>query len=277
MKVSGTLYVEGNTFLHKLDGSVKLLLFLTWTIIIFMFLDIRLFLFIFIFGMFMMILSKVPFKYIKILFLVMVWFNIINSIFIILITPTYGTQLTGTSTPVFSLGYSIVNKETLFYVLTLAIKYANLLPATVIFIFTTHPSKFSSSLNKIGVPYKIAYAINIALRYIPDIQEEFHNIVNSQEARGVSFKKGEVGLKQKMKNYVGIAIPLVVSSLHRIEVVSNAMDLRCFGKEKKRTWYNATKCTYKDYVVAILCIAALFTAFYLKRKGYGGFYYPVNV
>ena len=37
------------------------------------------------------------------------------------------------------------------------------MPVTAIFIFTTHPSEFASSLNKIGIPYKISYAINIAL------------------------------------------------------------------------------------------------------------------
>ena len=38
---------------------------------------------------------------------------------------------------------------------------------------TTHPSQFASSLNQIGVPYKIAYSVSLTLRYIPDLQEEF--------------------------------------------------------------------------------------------------------
>lgn len=44
------------------------------------------------------------------------------------------------------------------------------------FLMTTHPSQFASSLNKIGVSYKVAYAVSLTMRYIPDIQEEFYTI-----------------------------------------------------------------------------------------------------
>jgi energy-coupling factor transport system permease protein len=42
-----------------------------------------------------------------------------------------------------------------------------------------------------------------------------------------------------VKNILNITIPLVFSTLDRIETISNTMDLRGFGKEKKRTWYAA--------------------------------------
>ncbi len=49
---------------------------------------------------------------------------------------------------------------------------------------TTHPSQFASSLNQIGLSYKIAYAGQLDLRYIPDLQEEFLPHQDVQEARG---------------------------------------------------------------------------------------------
>ena len=54
---------------------------------------------------------------------------------------------------------------------------------------TTHPSQFASSLNQIGVSYKIAYSVSLTLRYIPDVQEEYQTIKLSQEARGVELSK----------------------------------------------------------------------------------------
>lgn len=54
---------------------------------------------------------------------------------------------------------------------------------------TTHPSQFASSLNQIGVPYKIAYSVSLTLRYIPDLQEEFFTIKMSQEARGMELSR----------------------------------------------------------------------------------------
>ena len=38
-----------------------------------------------------------------------------------------------------------------------------------------------------------------------------------------------------------ILMPLIFSSLERIETVSCAMELRAFGNKKKRTWYSGRK------------------------------------
>ncbi len=57
------------------------------------------------------------------------------------------------------------------------------------FILATNPSEFAASLNKIGVSYKISYSVSIALRYIPDIQREYHDISFAQQARGIDMSK----------------------------------------------------------------------------------------
>ncbi|MDQ0246100.1 energy-coupling factor transport system permease protein [Bacillus fengqiuensis] len=274
MSRMGTLYIEKDSCFHRLDGSIKFLLFMAWTIITFMFLDIRVFFFMIFVGMVFLYLSNIPFQHIKVLVWVMLTFNLINSLFILFITPTYGSELTGTSTDVLFIGYNTINLETIFYVITLSLKYANLLPITLVFIFTTHPSKFASSLNKIGVPYKIAYSVNISLRYIPDIQQELKKILLTQQARGMGFKKGEASLKQRIKNITAIAVPLITSALQRIEVVSNAMDLRGFGKHKKRTWYHGTSLRVVDYVICTLCIVSMALAIWLKTNVFQTFWYP---
>lgn len=274
MSRAKTLYVEGDSIFHKLNGISKILLFLTWTIMTVMFLDIRVFLVMGIVGTIMLYFSQIPSKTIKPLLWIMVVFNIINIIFILLITPQYGTELVGTNTEIINIGYSYINKETLFYVLTISLKYAVLMPITVIFIFTTHPSEFASSLNKMGIPYKIAYAINIAFRYIPDVMTEYKNILDAQQARGLAFNKGEGTIIERLKNYSTIFVPLVSSSMKRIETVSNAMELRSFGKKRKRTWYSYKKLKGVDYAFIIGCVALLLTAVYLKNNVMTGFYYP---
>lgn len=113
---------------------------------------------------------------------------------ILFITPTHGSELTGSYTSFVYIGYATITYETLFYAATLSLKYFTLLPFTLIFIYTTDPSKFVSSLSKFRIHYKITYAINIALRYIPDIQSEYKVIKHAQEARGVAFEKGEASL-----------------------------------------------------------------------------------
>ena len=99
---------------------------------------------------------------------------------------------------------------------------------------TTHPSQFASSLNQIGVSYKIAYSVSLTLRYIPDVQEEYQTIKLSQEARGVELSK-KAKLIKRIKGNLQIISPLIFSSLERIDSISTAMELRRFGKNKKRT------------------------------------------
>ncbi|MGL4308629.1 energy-coupling factor transporter transmembrane component T family protein [Cetobacterium sp. SF1] len=276
MAKMGTLYVDQNSIIHNLDGSIKFLMLLIWTATVFLFNDLRIFICFFILGLFLLKMAKIPFKNIKPLFIFILLFTLMNSVFLIVVTPEYGTQLTGTKTLLFQIKGFGLSVETLWFALTLSMKYLAVFPIMMLFIFTTHPSKFASSLNKIGVSYKVAYAINIALRYIPDVRDEFKNIMHAQEARGVAFRKGEASIIKRLKNYNTILIPLVLSSLNRIEIISNAMNLRGFGKSKKRTWYSSEKYKSTDFIFISLFILGLIVAIYLKTEIFKGFWYPFN-
>ncbi|MED3013722.1 energy-coupling factor transporter transmembrane component T, partial [Bacillus thuringiensis] len=164
--------------------------------------------------------------------------------------------------------------ETLFYAATLSLKYFTLLPFTLLFIYTTDSSEFVSSLSKFGIHYKITYAINIALRYIPDIQSEYKIIKHAQEARGVAFEKGEASLWVRMKNRVLIFWPLIIHSLERIDTVSNAMDLRGFGKKDKRTWFYTSKAKREDFIALFAGVFIFIVAVYLKLNVFQNFWYP---
>lgn len=126
---------------------------------------------------------------------------------------------------------------------------------------TTHPSQFASSLNQIGVSYKVAYAVSLTMRYIPDIQEEFYTIRMSQEARGLELsRKGK--LMDRIKGNLSLVIPLIFSSLERIDTISTAMELRRFGKIK-RTWYTQQPLQRIDYAVLLFILALVVVTIYL--------------
>lgn len=272
MNRSGSLYIEKTSIFHKLDGSIKFLMLIAWTAFIFMFMDARVFSTMIILGFIMIKASKIPFKNIKPLVLFVIIFTFINSIILIIITPQYGSELTGTYTVALSIFGRELTFETIFFAITLSLKYISILPITLLFIFTTHPSRFASSLNRIGVSYKVSYAITIALRYIPDVKEEMVNIINAQEARGVAFRKEDANLFKRIRNYLTILVPLLVTSLNRVEVVSNAMDLRGFGRYNKRTWYNRTPLKITDYLFLISSILLIVIGIILKQS-LDGFWY----
>ena len=137
----------------------------------------------------------------------------------------------------------------------------------------TNPSEFAASLNKIGVNYKIAYSVSIALRNIPDIQNEYRDISFSQQARGIDMSK-KAKLTQRIKNSTSILMPLIFSSLDRIEVISSAMELRSFGNMKKRTWYSEKKFRSRDYFAMIVMLLIFMVSIIITIKNGNRFYNP---
>jgi energy-coupling factor transport system permease protein len=273
MNRSGALYIEKESIFHNLDGSVKFLMLIAWSVFIFMFMDARIFTFMMLLGFFMLYLAKLPFKTIRALVFFVVVFTILNSLVLIIVTPGYGSELANRYSLAFRIWDIQLTWETLFFALTLSLKYLAILPVTLLFILTTHPSSFASSLNRLGVPYRVAYAVNIALRYIPDVTEEVKAIINAQEARGVDFRKGDAGIFKRMKNYMTVLLPLLIISLHRVEVVSNAMDLRGFGRYKTRTWYSRKPLTVTDCIFVLLSILLVAVGVYLRASLAEKFWY----
>jgi energy-coupling factor transport system permease protein len=142
------------------------------------------------------------------------------------------------------------------------------------FIIATNPSEFAASLNSIGISYYVGYSVAIALRYIPDVQDDYAKIRNAQEARGIEMSK-KAGIGKRIRRVSAIIFPLIFTSMDRIDVVSNAMELRGFGKYKKRTWYSGKAFEKNDYLVlaftVIFCTAALIITFRNGSRFYNPF------
>ncbi|MFR2494422.1 MAG: energy-coupling factor transporter transmembrane component T family protein, partial [Christensenellales bacterium] len=154
-----------------------------------------------------------------------------------------------------------LTQEQLFYMRNISLKYFVSLPIAILFISATNPSEFAASLSSIGVSYRVSYSVALALRYIPDIQRDYHAISQAQQARGIELGKKEK-LLMRLKNSVNILLPLILSSLQRIDVISSAMELRGFGKDKKkRTWYMKRPMKRNDFIA--IALGALLLAFSL--------------
>ena len=231
-------YLPRKSVVHELNGTTKLAFFLLFTFASMITYDTRVLICLMLFSFAVFRLSKIQLREVRFMLVFMLAFLFLNNLFIFLFDPDQGTNLYGTRTVLFHLFWRYdVTAEQLFYMFNISLKYFVALPIAILFISATNPSEFAASLNKIGVSYRIGYAVSIALRYIPDIQRDYHNISQAQQARGVELGKKEK-LISRLKNSVSILMPLIMSSLSRIDVISNAMELRGFGKDKKkRTWY----------------------------------------
>ena len=247
-------YEDKDTPIHKLSGFTKLVFFIIWCMASALTFDTRVLVTMLILGIIIYVVSGTQWKQVSTVFTAIIIFMTINLICIFFFAPYQGCEIYNSRTDVAHLfGNYTITKEQLFYELNVFIKYFTVIPAVFIFLVTTDPSELAASLNGIGVPYSIAYSLEIALRYIPDVQDEFFRIRNAQEARGIEMSsKGK--LIERIKNTASIIFPLLFSSMERIEVVSNAMELRGFGKKKTRSWYSRRPLVAADYAVMAFII-----------------------
>ncbi|QZT28928.1 energy-coupling factor transporter transmembrane protein EcfT [Streptococcus suis] len=267
-------YHPGTGLIHSLSAVSKLLFFLIVSILAMITYDTRLILFIAVFSLALFKMSGIRYKEISLVLILTIIFAAINALMVHLFAPRYGVELYGADTPLLSgLGVYSLTSQQAFYLVNLLLKYFCTVPLAIIFLMTTHPSQFASSLNQIGVSYKVAYAVSLTMRYIPDIQEEFYTIRMSQEARGLELsKKGK--LMDRIKGNLSLVIPLIFSFLERIDTISTAMELRRFGKNKKRTWYTQQPLQRIDYAVLLFILALVVVTIYLFFVNQGRFYNP---
>ena len=256
MKMKLFSYNYEDTLVHRLSGLTKLICFLLLTFAVMFSYDIRVILGVMLFSVVILRISRIRFGQIKLMVIYVLIFLLVNTIITFLFSPEQGVEIYGTRHEMVKLfGRYTLTQEQLFYQTTKFFKYASVIPLGIIFLLTTNPSEFASSLNAVGVHYKAAYAFSLTLRYFPDMQRVYHDISQAQQARGLEMAKGEK-ISDRFKNSLLIVIPLIFSTLDRIEIITNAMDLRGFGKRKRRTWYNTRKMNMED-VLAIVVSAII--------------------
>lgn len=266
-------YTPGNTPLHKMNAALKLTDFLLLTVAFMVSYDTRFLVLAAIFSVTLFVMAKIRWKQVSLVMKLAFILLGINLLSIYALAPGYGAQLYGTRHVLIGSGAYALTQEQLFYEFNLLLKYFITIPLALVFIMTTNPSEFASSLNKLGISYKISYSVALALRYIPDIQDDYFQISMAQQARGLELSK-KSSLKARISGSMQIVMPLILSSFERIDTISNAMELRRFGRNKKRTWYTARKAKPVDVLCMLGCAALLFVSIGLFQVNGGRFYNP---
>lgn len=268
-------YVDRSSPIHKLTGASKLICLLMFSISSMTSFYTPFLAFIAAAAIVVFLLSRIRLRDVSFLVGAVTVFMLLNNLLIFLFSPEHGVSIYGTRHVLFTITKRyVVTSEQLYYHLNLFLKYLCTIPVVIIFVCTTNPSEFAASLNRIGVSYRVSYAVALSLRYIPDIQQEYHAISQAQQARGVEMSK-KASLVSRLKAASAILIPLVLSSMERIENVSNAMELRCFGKEKKRTWYAYRPFAAGDFAAiafgVFLLAASIFLTYYNGSRFFNPF------
>lgn len=254
-------YFPGDTFVHRLDPRIKILITIMFIASLFFVNTFYPYILILAFILISIKLSKIPAKYVvkglKPLMPIIIITFVINVLF------TKGEVL-------LPLGPLAITKEGLSQAIFMALRLIFLITGTSLLTLTTSPISLTDGIERLLSPFKniglpaheLAMMMTIALRFIPTLLEETDKIMKAQMARGADFESGNV--INRAKNLVPLLVPLFVNSFRRADELANAMEARCYRGGENRTRLNELKLNNQD--ILAISLAAIFFGFIISTK-----------
>ena len=109
-------------------------------------------------------------------------------------------------------------------------------------------------LEKSGFSPKFGYVINSVFQILPQMMATKDTITDAQRSRGM---ETEGNLLARMKAFLPLISPVVMSSLINTRERAIALDVRGFGRKQKKTWlYDRPKCKW-DPVARVILIGLM--------------------
>jgi len=169
--------------------------------------------------------------------------------------------LTNFVVAVIGAGYVITGKK-LENALAMTLRFIVLVESFSVFFLTTSPDHLGLALEQTRVPYEIVFAFTTAVRFVPVLAEEAQTIMDAQKARGLELERGN--FLKRIRNYIPILIPLIVSAIRRSLELAEAMESRAWGATKKRTNLYTLKMHKGDIALIAITIGIVATAIYVR-------------
>jgi energy-coupling factor transport system permease protein len=161
-----------------------------------------------------------------------------------------------------------VSRSSLVFGLGRGIKLAELLAASVLFLSTTRVEEFTVGLAKLGVSYRVGFAISLAFRLVPLFIDSAMTIVDAQKLRGYDFDHGR--LFERMRRYVTVVIPVFMAALRRANNMAMALEARGFGLRNRPTTLIEYPVVGADVLAAMTLFVIGAGYFLIYYSGYGG-------
>lgn len=135
---------------------------------------------------------------------------------------------------------------------------------TTIITLTTTPNDITyglkvvlSPLKVLGVPVnKLSFSISLALRFIPTIIEQGNKIMKSQASRGVDYYASN--LSGKISAIKSMILPMFILTIKRADSLAEAMEIRLYDINAKRTNFHEKKCSFFDILLLSIHFGILF-------------------
>lgn len=169
----------------------------------------------------------------------------------------------GNETPLFAIGPAVFYKEGLNYAFGILINIVNILMSFCVLILTTKPSDMIENLVRRGFSPRFGYVFISVFQIIPQMTETMSTITDAQRSRGM---ETEGKLMVRMKAFIPLIAPVIMSSLINTKERALALEVRGFNSKKKKTFLNDEVKTGADRFIQIALLIAIAAAFAWRVK-----------
>ncbi len=166
-----------------------------------------------------------------------------------------------------------ISAERIIFALGQLARVFSLASTTILIPYSINPAHYGVAFRRLGLPDKIAYAMDLTMRFIPTFGRDFQLTMDAQKARGYELEKLQGGLIAQVRKLAPILVPVTIRAISGSEDIIDAMDLRAFGTGP-RTWLIQLNYRPRDYALMAFGVAVLFGSLGLSLFGYGQFWVP---
>lgn len=164
--------------------------------------------------------------------------------------------------------------ERLWFALAQVLRVTAISAIFIIIPYSMDPRLYGFTFKGLGLPDRVAYAMDLAFRYVPTLARDFGVTLDAQRARGYEIERVEGGLISQIAKVAPLIVPVTMNSIIGGEDVTNAMDLRCFGI-KPRTWLEKTDFRQRDFALLVFTGVMLVASIILSIVfHFGAFWMP---
>jgi energy-coupling factor transport system permease protein len=261
-------YVDTGSPIHGLDARIKLVVTALLVVASFLVDGFIGFALLLPLVVIIQLVSRVPFSYVargSSFFLGFLAFILVFQVFF------YPVEVSESSV-LWRWGFLSVSTEALRFAAILGLRVLLLYYVTTMLMLTTPLVDLTNGLELLFRPLqKIRVPVNelvlvavIAIKFVPIFIAEMERLSRAYTARGVPFDEG--GALVRARRLGRLLIPIVISGFRRADLLTTAMDTRCYQGGRNRTKLRRLHATGTDWLILLLVLAWVLAAWQLPDR-----------
>lgn len=163
--------------------------------------------------------------------------------------------------------------ERTFFAIGQLLRVFSIASLTILIPYSLNPALYGVTFRGLGLPDKIAYAMDLTMRFIPSFGRDFQMTMDAQRARGYEIENLRGGLVAQVRKMIPLIVPVTIHSMIASEDIIDAMDLRAFGVGP-RTWLEELRYRRRDRALITIGVIMFVGSLLLSSFGFGKFWIP---